>query len=340
MFDTSDNEDNRPVETLRLGGDWKPSLADVMKDYPWPETVFVYAPPAKLPENFDPAVDAVEKLAQWKASMSGIPTVEAHKAWQDIHAVDLMRVLDILGACGVKVAEDINRLGCTGVIAHAGHTIDDVKFLRIGLAGSGVGLPCFVPPMRYCLAHTTIGGLEHGQKAHYQEYVETISRDLTPQEHARVELIEKMRHADGDSLADRLRKTHAGIVAGERQIMMTPDIELPVMPDAPPVPRQDVVPGREASALHAPGMTPYRPQDNFTCIDHEQKHWTCRFCVAEMIVQGDLVPTFRLADSMSVVEIAADAIDPKIAELDNVGSVVHVAVLVQVARYRRKLARD
>jgi hypothetical protein len=100
------------------------------------------------------------------------------------------RVREFLLACGLVVADDINRFGCTGAAAcltGAPHeVVAQIQRLRIDMAGGGVGLPCFVPPTLFCLGHNTIGGLEDGQQAYHTEMVSMISRELTPAEATKV----------------------------------------------------------------------------------------------------------------------------------------------------------
>ncbi len=99
-----------------------------------------------------------------------------------------------LAAFGCVVAEDINRLGCTGVAKMCpADPVKAVQELRIDLAGGGVGLPCFVPPTLFCLGHNTIGGLEDKQKQYHAEHVPTISRALTPEEEAKVAATDRVR---------------------------------------------------------------------------------------------------------------------------------------------------
>ncbi len=116
---------------------------------------------------------------------------EARKRMQEETTEDVRKLLT---ACGCTVAEDINRLGCTGVAkVFPTDPIAVVKELRIDLAGGGVGLPCFVPPTLFCLGHNTIGGLEDKQKQYHAEYVPTISRALTPEEEAKVAATDRVR---------------------------------------------------------------------------------------------------------------------------------------------------
>jgi hypothetical protein len=119
--------------------------------------------------------------------------VPEHKVDEEIAG----RVREILAACEVKVAADIVELGCTGLAGWAVH-IDNIKLVRNGLAGSGVGLTCYVGTDRFCLAHETIGGLQDGQAQRHTEFIEKISRPLTEKERLSVSLRENARRIQTD----------------------------------------------------------------------------------------------------------------------------------------------
>lgn len=97
----------------------------------------------------------------------------------------------MLSACGVKIAEDISKLGCTGVMRllppsicqrSVFEVIEDAKRVRLGMVGSECPLPCFISPDRYCLIHGTIGGLQEGQQPYHTVFIAITSRELTPEE--------------------------------------------------------------------------------------------------------------------------------------------------------------
>lgn len=173
-------------------------------------------PPLIRPEdrNIDDLVFCGERhpnCADIDAAHPGLPGAELIKRWNETHAIARANVRATLRACGVEKAGDINTLGCTGA-AKAKLTIEAIANLRLDLAGSGFGLPCFVPPSRYCLAHNTIGGLQDGQKAHHEEMVESISRELTPEEKGHMVLTEAARHARGD---ERMLDAHGALTGFE-----------------------------------------------------------------------------------------------------------------------------
>lgn len=126
--------------------------------------------------------------------------------WNKTHADARAAVRATLRSCGVEKAGDINMVGCTGAVK-SGLTVDAASALILDLAGSGFGLPCFVPQTRYCLVHKTIGGLQDGQKQHHTDMVEKISRELTPEERGKVKLVEASRRIRGKNLEERLADT-------------------------------------------------------------------------------------------------------------------------------------
>jgi hypothetical protein len=227
------------------------------------------------------------------------------------------RVLEILRTCGVKVADDIAELGCTGVVAPAHSTIEHGRFLRLGLAGGGVGLPCFVPPTRYCLIHETIGGLESGQEAHHPEMVESISRELTPVEAARTRVVEAARNSGKNKVGDQV--AHA--------------VDVFLNPAA-------VFEGHDVDDATEP--VPYGAPPAWKCPEHTTMKWGCRYCAAQAVVEGPLEPHYTVESSATNLEIEhveAAALSEYLAscEKDNATA---VAVFVQVATFTRKLARD
>ncbi len=239
-------------------------------------------------------------------------------------------VRNYLRGCNCVRAGDIEKLGCTGVVMHEmnAHTSSDEAViagavahgtrLRLGLAGSGVGLPCFVPPSRFCLMHNTIGGLEDGQTQYNDDFVEDISRPLTPEEEAKTKV---MQHARKLKSVGEVND----FIAGKS-------------------PLEDVVEEQDEEAelsitrLGAP---------LWKCTEHTSTVWTCRYCLAQAIVEGSLEPQVRVlarfpdAAPVSTFQSAAYGADvaaalAHAAEEDYSG----FYVVVQAARFTRKLSRD
>lgn len=187
------------------------------------------------------------------------------------------RARELLHRCGVKVASDIEQLGCTGA-AKAGLTVEEIGELRLGIAGGGFGLPCYVDINRFCLAHNTIGGLQEQQVQRYLDYVGMVSRDLTPEEKGRIELIEAARRKDqGKSMVERLGST-GDILRGR------------TMADGFEKDEGDPL----AAAQAVPATRLVSADTVWVCPEHRKTNWACRYCAAQLIVEGDLVPSYAI----------------------------------------------
>jgi hypothetical protein len=192
----------------------------------------------------------------------------------EARAASAMRVRRILLACECHTGGDIAKLGCTGVFHHLGvrgfdgmNAVQVGQFLRLGLAGGGVGLACFVPPSRFCYIHNTIGGREPGQDANYTEQAVAISRKLTPAEQAKVAVTERARrvYAGGDD------KEAAALLTG-----FNPEAAVEAVTAA--------VGGIEVEEL---------PPLPWVCQEHHVHDPHCRYCVAQRVVEGPLDPTMK-----------------------------------------------
>lgn len=375
--------DKRPIEELRFGSEWKPKLTEYMEQHPWSDSAYTFTPPEGMkPEDVTEEFKAAQ-LAMWKRRMAGIPTEEALKAWADEHAMRIRAVREILKACGCTIAEDIKKLGCTGIAAHfpgetvveiakkigvelfgsssvrrpfpadddltkqmnavtsASPVIDVIRFLRIGLAGSGVGLPCFVPPNRYCHGHEVIGGLQDKQEAHHLEQISSISRELQPEEKAHNELIREAQHASEERGAAELlrgRRMPEGwmqesVDGGEAVSPVSPmtTAALSGMPD---------VVGAARARLPERKVESHSPV-SFHCPEHDEPSWKCRYCVAQMIVEGELEPVFAVRPDIggfTKASVSAGEAQSEIGYLDSAGA-NRVDLYVLAATFTRKLAR-
>jgi len=273
----------------------------------------------------DPTLSAMASTT-WEPSQAQL----TEQAWVRTYLAD----------AGCVVAGDIEQLGCTGVLRHEGMchdgdtateeqiiagTIAAGTRLRLGLAGSGVGLPCFVPPTRFCLVHNTIGGLEDEQVVHHGLYIERVSRPLTPAEEAKTVV---MRHAGQMKSVGELND----FIAGRSPL----DVEGDDEPELP------------ISKLGA---------QSWTCEEHATTVWSCRYCLAQAVVEGPLIPVtlvashakldadgkmttpidseFRLSGDAGVAAVLKDFEGDRIRS----GSIM-ADVWVRVAAFSRKLARD
>jgi hypothetical protein len=222
------------------------------------------------------------KVVPYQAVIDERPLSELNFGYNEISPEDREReaawVREELVAMGVQTAQGIVDLGCTGAANHL--TSEEIPRLRLGLAGCGVGLPCYVPIGRFCLAHNTIGGLEPGQLPLHVENIARISRDLTPAEAAKVAVMEKSRRIEKDNLADT-QKAVSRVLGGrdldavKEALTNSPDQVLDLDED----PQTD---------LHNMALTP--PRSPWRCTEHRDLNWSCRHCVAQAIVEGPLIP--------------------------------------------------
>jgi hypothetical protein len=296
-----------------------------------------------------------------------------------------------LAACNAVTAQDVKELGCTGLAVH-GVTVEDAQATRLGLAGSGVGLTCYVGPDRFCLIHNVIGGLQEHQEQRHAHAVMQISRELTAEERAHVAVMETARRAPkhdardaltGHRVADKFLQEVTGVIAGPQAPAdpLAPAEPAASAPAPAPVPAPAALAfGREfltagAPNIHfqcpacdavypwpVPGLSPElqpktrrctrcfaAPDDaevRFTCPDHTETAWHCRFCVAVELVRGVLSPTFLMGHAEVGTTIAmddmqafdGDDVTKRLVKFEEAG--VSGAVLyVKVARWTRKLAR-
>lgn len=251
-----------------------------------------------------------------------------------------------LRMCGVATAGDIEKLGCTGAAKH-GLDASNIATLRLALSGGGVGLPCFVPITRYCLAHNTLGGLQDGQKQWYPDQVEGISRPLTAKEKGTVELIEASRRIQGQTLGERLMTT-ADALAGR---------ELPKGFEAVGEDEEEVPAAQKKFTLRETGV-PFEPS-SWVCPEHPKLNWACRYCIAQAIVAGPYSPVYLLASGMTGASelpldqrvnkgeqpqltglaMGGESVEPAIVTFDQRGDTA-TDVFVRVARFTRRLARE
>lgn len=232
----------------------------------------------------------------------------------------------LLTRCSITLAHEIETLGCTGATKF-GLSLDDIRNLRLGLAGGGVGLPCFVDSKRYCLAHNTIGGLQHEQAPRYPEFAEAISRPLTKQEAGHVAFTEAVRHSTDATagVGDRIANA-SGMLNGYGEMprgteMVEEEEETPATRPAEPL------------NLTAP----------FTCSEHTSLVWTCRFCAAQAVANGELEPVFavRAVSAIDNSEVSTGVLGsdlPEAIQKLDVAETREVEIYVLAKTLKRKLA--
>ena len=193
-----------------------------------------------------------------------------------------------LTRCSVTEAREIETLGCTGATKF-GLSIDEIRVLRLGLAGGGVGLPCFIAPSRYCLAHNTIGGLQNEQLQRYPEFAEQISRPLTKSEAGHVAFTEAVRHSTDASagVGDRIASA-SGMLNGYGD-----------MPRGTEMIEEEEPAGARASVVDRTPEAMVQASTAWRCPEHTSISWLCRFCVAEAIAHGELDTVFALREPKS-----------------------------------------
>lgn len=223
----------------------------------------------------------------------------------------------LFSQCGVAVAQDIVELGCTG-LASSGMAEEEMTFVRENMAGSGIGLPCYVGPDHFCLVHYTIGGLQEGQKQRHADAIDKISRDLTAEEKSHIDLVESARRSKGR-------------LAGAKDILEGRDPVLDKVEGGPEIEDEE-------------GFVPLKP---FECPEHGLIAWHCRFCIAQAIAEGALVPTLLVGvtTDSNIIPVAdmgpvlASEINDKIERYEAEGATT-VALFARVAVWRRKLTRE
>ena len=238
-------------------------------------------------------------------------------------------VREMLHKCGVTVAHEIEELGCTGASAK-GLAMTEIVELRMGLAGGGVGLTCFVPPTRYCLAHSTIGGLQVGQASRFPEEVVKVSRELSPRERGHVEVVEASRRVRGGDMSERLMKT-ADALSG-RDLPLGVELE----DGEEELEEEESTHSSTKMSLRETGV-PFDPLV-WACPEHRVPVWACRYCIAQMIVEGPLEPKFVVREAGQLA-VAVDDVSATLDELTTKG-VAGADLYARVATFSRKLARD
>ncbi len=329
---------DRSIDDLRFGAEWEPKLGTIMLNYPHDDSEFIAA------EGVAEDVIAAEREL-WRKRAAELPTDRALVAWEEVHASKIARLHALFAKCNIKTASDIDACGCTGATVH-GLSLSDVQFLRLALAGSGVGLPCFVPPDRYCLAHEVSGGLQEGQDSLFPEAAKSISRELSPSERTHGRLVEEVRQgAEGSNEARRMlrgRQLPQGWEAAEGGAQVeSAEPSFRDIRDEQYEPLLGIDPIKDVRQAFQAGRAA-----SWKCPDHNKTNWSCRYCVAQAIVEGELEPVYRLAvgtkagDRIQVTDMCPGGkLAQEIADEDAQGT-TGLDVYVRVATFTHKLSRD
>lgn len=352
----------KKISDMKFGLEWEPKLAEIMLRYPWQDSEFSMADPTQVCKTCGRAPGSVNHRIElsvslirdsemvagahgfepsppfnegqitaaredWRRRMAGLPTNEALVIWHGIHALNLSRLTALLvGSCKAKTSDDIEALGCTGCAAN-GLSIEDAQFIRLGLAGSGVGLPCFVPSDRYCLVHGVSGGLQDGQSQQHAAFVESISRPLTAGEAGHDKLVLAARKSEREHGAHSVLHGHT-MPKGWQEIEGGAETES----------FEQAVEG-----LRAEGGIDVAPRTRdlfmWACDEHAETDWTCRHCVAQAVVEGELMPVCSVTNGEKGIPFRVSDVEAEIASLDS-GGAVKIEVYVRAATFTRKLSRD
>jgi hypothetical protein len=247
------------------------------------------------------------------------------------------KVRATLRAAGCETDDDIVARGCLGLVVALGartlmpwHQLAMVRAVRENMSGSGCGLPCYVPPTRFCLVHNTIGGLQQGQAQRYPDAISLCSRELTSEE---------ALHAAAVSAAI----AQEGLREAKARFGLEPIARFGLEPveggmgDARLVEPEgrfkcSTGPLGEAGPSCDPGQSSNK---NFTCPEHATPQFTCRFCLATMIAYGPEKPEVRLHLDDSQQFTSVGRLDAELAEARE-GT---VDLCVIVASWERKLVR-
>jgi len=239
-------------------------------------------------------------------------------------------VRDLLARAGVSIAQDIVDLGCTGLIlqlfaptpveARRGmpKPLVVATYMRESMSGSICGLPCYVPPTRFCLVHNTIGALQlvgnvdGAQTNPHPEGVALCSRELTDEE--------------------RKQAGAVGAVIDEHARKAAKDFGLEVIDE----------PSEDAEALGAPLKNRGLPLlSGFCCPEHAEPVWRCRFCLAAAVIAGDFEPVcvLRVFDERGGDKFRDNEANELAAILDT-DAFSEVDLYVRAAVWLRKLVRE
>jgi len=286
------------------------------------------------------------------------PRIDDSKRWEPTTKQEEEQawVRSFLAACGCVYACDIETLGCTGLAKaeeamakanippartiYAPNELPIVETgtrLRLGLAGGGVGLPCFVPGDRFCLVHNTVGGLQDRQVALHLEFIPMVSRELTPQERIQTGLTQKARRLrGGERTAEAM-----DVLAGQNQEALDEIVE--DLADEKLV--EEAYAEAAASGETPVPFVPLGGPTRWKCTEHTETNWACRHCVAQAVVEGPLEPILScrcdLIDSANTLTFAcsAEELSQKL-RYDDDKNVQAMRIYVRVASFTRKLARD
>jgi hypothetical protein len=237
-----------------------------------------------------------------------------------------------LWAVGIREAQDIINLGCTGLVLAIMKeddkgsilTCEHAKWIRENMGGSLCGLPCYVPSHLFCHVHNTIGGLQEScnkdgpQRNPYPEALKFISRELTTEEGGKLQGVKAFIADQGAKEA----KEHFGAERAD---------EIKALSEGPADPGVSLF---DACPVALPP---------FMCREHSEFNPGCRYCLAQSIVEGDLVPPIHLrtkySDGSEATSEDLSVLPFMFEETQNVQT-TRIELYVLAARWVRKLTKE
>jgi hypothetical protein len=232
------------------------------------------------------------------------------------------RVREVLTLCGVKTAQDIVDLGCTGLanklalarIEEPELIIHDVvniisTEIRPYMSGSMCGLPCYIVRRRFCLIHNTIGGLQDHQVNPYSSMLYNCSRELTPKERLENNIVQEKMQQDA---ADKAEELFHGEVISEESVTELDCFEGAISCPLP----EKVDPAPQVFA--------------FICSKHQVFDPGCVYCLAQSIAKGSckpkiLIRSYQILDDVeyehTTVDVDLEDLPKMLAKSDNMQSI-------------------
>jgi len=235
----------------------------------------------------------------------------------------------------VRIAHNITQLGCTGLVlklarptgieGDAHNAVAEAQYIRSHMDGSLCGLPCYVPPNRFCLVHNGIGALQlignvdGPQRNPHPEGVALCSRELTEDERKQV--------GGMDALINEHLKKDALVLGLE----VDDDTAMDFNETA------DVANDVPAHIVNSVRLTP-----RFRCPEHNaaEPEWRCRFCLAAAVIAGPFEPECVVNQIDSGAEHDRFCADYNLKEVLGQAEQVTVELYVRAAVWQRKLVRE
>jgi hypothetical protein len=226
-------------------------------------------------------------------------------------------VRNALKRAGAKTAQDVIDLGCTGLVFALTTVDSDVAVreaihVRANIAGAGFGLPCYVPPDKFCLVHNVVGGLQRQQVARHPEGLPLCSRELTDEERKHALSIDALAGKAAREEAKRFGK------------VLDDDAD-----DGEPTPN----PPANATPI-------FLLSSQFRCPEHKEMVVKCRFCLAAAVIAGPFEPdlvAFVVNDLEGERFVPVSDLDTALADGRRNRE---VALYVRAVRWQRKLVRE